>query len=103
MQQPNTRDDSTDTDTKAKHRPTYLRRTTELTDRETDASAGWREEYAHQRVASGGCVEARQTADSSPGRPSSGAGEWAVAGTPRPPAHDATADVERPPRRGGEQ
>ncbi len=39
MQQTNTRDDSTDTDTKAKHRAAYLRRTTELTDREADALA----------------------------------------------------------------
>ncbi len=70
---------------------------------ETDTSAGWRAEYAYQGVVPDGGDEARQTAGSSPGRPSSGAGERVTAGTPRPPAPDATAGVERPPRRGGEQ
>jgi DNA-binding CsgD family transcriptional regulator len=39
MQQTNTDDDSTDTDTKARRRAAYLRRTTDLTDREADALA----------------------------------------------------------------
>jgi DNA-binding CsgD family transcriptional regulator len=39
MQPTNTDDDSTDLETKARRRAAYLRRTTELTDREADALA----------------------------------------------------------------
>jgi DNA-binding CsgD family transcriptional regulator len=39
MQQTNTDDDSTDLKTKARRRAAYLRRTTDLTDREADALA----------------------------------------------------------------
>lgn len=69
----------------------------------TDASAGWRAEYAHQGVAPDSSVEPRQTATSGFGSPSSGTGEPAAVGTPRPPVHDATTGVERRARHGGEQ